>query len=123
MSSFSAFVLTSVLAILSVGAAQPDLERDRFSGVFSVSGSARDRAYRGELTIEKNGQAYKVIWKIDSGETYAGVGIATGDTLSVGWNIGETAGVAVYDFSKSPIVGKWSTIGDENVHSETLVKK
>lgn len=115
-------VIPFLLAAFSL-AAQPDLERDRFSGVFAVSGSAGERAYRGELAIEKNGQAYKVMWKLDSGETYDGVGIATGDTLSVGWNIGETAGVAVYDFSKSPIVGKWSTIGDENVHSETLVKK
>ncbi len=112
-----------MLVAFSIAGAQPDLERDRFCGAFTVSGSAGERAYRGELTIEKNGQAYKVIWKLDSGETYAGVGIATGDILSVGWNIGETAGVAVYDFSKSPVVGKWSTIGDESVHSETLVKK
>lgn len=116
-------VVLFVLAAFSLAAAQPDLERDRFSGTFAVSGRAGARAYRGELTIEKNGQAYKVIWKLDSGETYAGVAIATGDTLSVGWNIGETAGVAVYDFSKSPVVGKWSTIGDESVHSETLVKR
>lgn len=122
MSKLSA-ISVLLVSVLSLAAAQPDLERDRFSGTFAVSGTAGERAYRGELTIEKNGQAYKVIWKLDSGETYAGVGIATGDTLSVGWNIGETAGVAVYDFSKSPVVGKWSTIGDESVHSETLVKK
>lgn len=99
-------------------------ERDRFVGTYSVSGAGvQGRRYTGAMTIRQTGQTYHVRWELEGGDGYDGVGVAVGPVLSVGWQVGESAGVAVYDFSANRVVGRWSVIGSEVVYQEELTRK
>lgn len=104
--------------------AQPGPEKDRFVGTYAVSGAGdQGRRYTGTVSIEQTGQTYHVRWQLDNGEAYDGVGVASGAILSVGWQVGESAGVAVYDFGAQRVVGRWSVIGSQVEYQEELMRK
>lgn len=92
-------------------------------GVFKITkGIVDGKNYTGTVTIKPTGSTYAVTWKLPS-ETYSGVGIKEGDTLTVGWGVGgKGAGVVSYTMNGSTLDGKWATPGGTSLGSEVLAK-
>jgi hypothetical protein len=105
-----------------------------FDGVYIAHGvDSEGNEYRRAVDIEREGDRFIVTWVAARvvGEaillepTWVGVGIATGDTLSVSFIAGDTLGVIVYQFGtdQQPLKGRWTLAGDdEAIYSETLTR-
>ena len=123
-----------VLALIAVGvvpvssAGQP-----AFDGVYIAHGVDADgHEYRRAVDIERHGDRFAVTWvsarvvgeAIILQPTWVGVGIATGDTLSVSFVAEDSLGIIVYKFGEDgQLSGRWALAGDdETVYSETLTR-
>jgi hypothetical protein len=123
----SMIVVIGVAPVLAAG--QP-----AFDGVYIARGVDSDgNEYRRAVEIERKGDRFIVTWVAARivGEavilepTWVGVGIATGDTLSVSFVAGDTLGVIVYQCSNDTqqMKGRWTLAGDdEAIYSETLTR-
>jgi hypothetical protein len=125
----------SMLAIVAIGvvpvsaAGQPT-----FDGVYIARGIDSDgNEYRRAVDIERQGDRFSVTWvaarvvgeAIVLEPTWIGVGIATGETLSVSFIAGDTLGIMVYQFGTDgqQLTGRWTLAGDdEEIYSETLTR-
>lgn len=88
------------------------------TGVWGVVGAnARGQTYRGRVAVRRVGDVYRVIWRIGR-STYAGVGIRTGNILSVAYN----GGLAVYRITPRGLVGQWTTTRGTRILSENWQK-
>ncbi|MGE3674704.1 MAG: hypothetical protein AB7K71_33845 [Polyangiaceae bacterium] len=74
--------------------------------------------YTGKVQIAPQGASYALKWELDSGEQYSGVGVLTGDLLTVGWGAG--SGAVVYDVSGDKLKGSWASPGDTALGKEDL---
>jgi hypothetical protein len=120
-------VLLSVMAI--PGAAEEPTDLD---GVYAARGTNPNGSeYRGAVHIRRQGDRFIVAWISPraAGEalllelTSVGVGIRTGETLAVSYVAGNSLGVAVYQIGRDgQLIGRWTTAGDDHVHTETLTK-
>ena len=123
-----------VIALIAIGvvpvssAAQP-----AFDGVYIAHGvDAEGHEYRRAVDIERHGDRFTVTWvsaemvgqAVILEPTWAGVGIATGDALSVSFVAEDTLGIIVYKFGgDGQLSGRWTLAGeDETVYSETLTR-
>jgi hypothetical protein len=122
-----AIVLLAAIAIPAAAEAQPDLD-----GVYASRGTNSDGSeYRGAVHILRHGDRFVVSWMTlrAAGEgfllelTAIGVGLRTGDTLAVSYVAGSSLGVIVYQIGEDGhLAGRWTTAGDDAVHSETLTR-
>ena len=122
-----AILLVSAFVIPAVAVAEPDLD-----GVYASRGINPDGSeYHGAVHILRHGDRFIVTWMSPraAGEglllelTSVGVGILSGGTLAVSYVAGATVGIAVYEIGQDgQLAGRWTTAGDDNVHSETLTK-
>lgn len=92
-------------------------------GYYVCRGTEGGKAYHGIVVIERRGEVYVVAWML--GNQYTGVGIRTGDMLSVAWAApGEKVplrGINVYRIQNKTLTGTWATIpGNGKKASETL---
>jgi hypothetical protein len=121
-------VLAALGLVPASSAAQP-----AFDGVYIARGVDSDgHEYRRAVDIEQHGDRFTVTWVAAQtvGETlilepiWFGVGVATGDTLSVSFIAGDTLGIMVYQVTKDGgLSGRWTLEGDdETIHSETLTR-
>ncbi len=83
----------------------------------------------GNVTVQKKGEIYIVHWIRDDGPEYRGVGIRTGNTLSVCYSystffIGER-GIAVFKITSGPnLVGQWTKLGgDGKIHPDVWTRR
>lgn len=79
------------------------------------------KSYKGTAHLKASGGTIVVDWKLDSGETYSGVGILHGtDQLVVGWPKG--AGVVEYAINGSELSGSWAQkpgpVGHETIRKQ-----
>lgn len=74
--------------------------------------------YTGKVGIVPRGTSYALKWELDSGEQYTGVGVLTGDLLTVGWGAG--SGAVVYDVRGDKLDGSWVGRGDPKLGKEDL---
>jgi len=84
-----------------------------FSGTYSIKGvNPAVGAYAGTLTISPRGDVYDVVWVIGSAR-YGGVGVVTGDTLSVAYAAADHSfmGVMAYTPRGNGLDGKWAVYG------------
>jgi hypothetical protein len=98
--------------------AQSDL-----SGIYHVRGHDGKEAYEGACVLKAEGEVYSVTWTTGGG--LLGIGVRSGDTLSVGWTIpaekGLLRGVTQYRVSGRTLTGAWATLpGSGVVRRETL---
>jgi hypothetical protein len=104
-----------------------------FDGVYIARGvDSEGHEYRRAVDIEQHGDRFTVTWVAAQivGETlvlepiWVGVGIATGETLSVSFIAGDTLAIMVYQVTKDgELSGRWTLEGDdETVYSETLTR-
>jgi hypothetical protein len=121
-----ALIVIGVVPVSSVG--QP-----AFDGVYIARGTDTDgNEYRRAVNIEQHGDRFTVTWvsaqvvgeAIILAPTWVGVGIASGDTLSVSFVAEDTLGIMVYRFGgDGEVSGRWALAGDdETVYSETLTR-
>jgi hypothetical protein len=119
-----------VAAVLSTLSSPVFAQRD-FDGVYVASGAdSAGNAYHRAVEIERHGDRYIVTWVSARliGEalvlepTWIGVGIVTGDILSVGFVADDAMGIMVYRFGPNgQLTGRWTVEGDDEVIcSETL---
>ena len=128
------FALPTV-ALLAIGlvpvssAAQPAYE-----GVYIARGVDSDgKEYRRAVEIERHGDSFTVTWvsarlvgeAVVLEPSWFGLGIVTGDVLSVSFVTGETFGIIVYQASVDgrELSGRWTLAGDdEAIHTEVLTR-
>jgi hypothetical protein len=124
---FALALIALAIGVIPVSsAAQP-----AFDGVYIARGvDSAGNEYRRAVDIEQRGDRFIVVWVSAQvvGETlileptWAGVGIATGDTLSVSFIADDTLGIMVYQrAADGQLSGRWTLEGDDEVvYSETL---
>ena len=124
-----------VIALVAIGMAPVSaVAEPAFEGVYIAHGVDADgHHYRRAVNIERDGDKFRVTWvsarmvgeAIILEPTAVGVGIAIGDTLSVGFVAGDTFGIIVYQAGADgqPLSGRWAVADDDGtVHSETLTR-
>ncbi|MBI4237777.1 MAG: fibronectin-binding protein [Deltaproteobacteria bacterium] len=77
--------------------------------------------YTGTVTITQKGDLYQLAWSV--GTTYTGVGIKSGNVLSVGWGTGGAAGYGVVSYTigaDGTLTGTWAGPKDTGLGTETL---
>jgi hypothetical protein len=83
-----------------------------FAGKYLADGIGNGgRPYRAMVEIRREGDTYQVVWVLGPRETYSGVGLVEGNTLSVGWASGDTPGVILYTSANDKLVGRWTAPG------------
>lgn len=90
-------------------------------GIYSASGiDGRGKNYAGAAMIRRLGDTYFVQWAC--GEATSGIGVKTGDVLSVGWSSDGVRGCTVYKIQPGPkLVGTWVSFpGNGQRMPETL---
>ena len=77
-------------------------------------------SYKGTVTLETTGQMVKVTWLLADGSKVTGAGIASGDTMAVGYPSGKTSGIGLY--ARAPatevVTGYWSVAGSSTLGTE-----
>jgi hypothetical protein len=102
-------------------ATAPAGEARDFSGKYLADGQGDNGGrYKAMVEITRRGEAYQVIWVLSPKETYAGVGLAEGDVLSVGWVMRGVPGVIVYHADGEKLVGRWAAGAGGKTYKETL---
>lgn len=93
----------------------PDVRQPAsIAGRYTVTGrNFNGASYRGSVVVTPAGETYRVFWVIGS-ERYTGVGILTGDVLSVAYN----GGLAVYRVEGDTLRGTWTTMRGGRVSTE-----
>ncbi len=76
--------------------------------------------YSGTLVITSNGEIYYLIWNLDDGSAYTGVGLLDGNYLVAAW--GPEAGIMSYDIKGNELLGHWAGIGANKARVENLVR-
>lgn len=97
-----------------------------FTGKYSYTGTNPDRSeYVGQYTIliERKGDTYDYQWIQNDQVTDHGIGIASGDTLSVAFDMNGTPGLSVLTpDGPNRLRALWSVVGSETIGTETLTK-
>jgi len=104
-----------------------------FEGVYLATGVGADgREYRRAVDIERHGDRFTITWvaaemvgqTVFLEPTWVGVGIATGDALSVSFVAEDIFGIIVCQFGgDGRLSGRWTVAGeDETVYTETLTR-
>jgi hypothetical protein len=111
-----AFVL--LVAAGGIAAAQD------FAGRYAASGvTPQGQSYKGDVQIEPVGKLQVVLWKLEGGAAYKGIGIRQGDKLGVGYGAADTKfGIAVYKVYGGTLEGVWADSRDlkSELGKETL---
>jgi hypothetical protein len=94
------------------------------SGTYRCDGTSPDgRTYQGVVQIVRNGEAYLLRWVTPGGVANIGVGVMTGNTLSVAF-FGRSSGVIAYALDGNKrLAGEWTDLGaGGQLYKETLTK-
>ena len=93
-----------------------------FTGNYTIQSGRNPNGseYKGSLAISKSGDVDQLAWTITSGgSNFTGVGLESGDLLSVGWGTGKS-GVVVYKVAGGLLNGKWAMTGTSGMGTEEL---
>lgn len=98
------------------------------TGTYALSGINLDGSshYHGDVTIAEQGNTYNLRWKIGRNQTQAGVGILTGNVLSVAYQDGSGRDMGVVAFEvvgDGHLEGRWASLSSPHQGRETLLWK
>ena len=123
-----------LIALVAIGVVPVSADEPAFEGVYIAHGvDSHGAHYRRAVNIERDGDKFAVTWvsarivgeAIILEPIWVGVGIAIGDTLSVGFVAEDTFGIMVYTAGADGqlLSGRWALADDDVVvHSETLTR-
>ncbi len=96
-------------ALLAAAAIVPAAAQAQTAGTYRAQGSCpgQPKPYVGLVTISGNGPVYRWSERIGSGQTFEGVLVVQGDTLSVGFT-GEFRGVLQATRTRNGWEGVWA---------------
>ena len=87
---------------------QPAAQAKVHLGAYRAEGTVDGQIYQGRVNIQRRGDTYVVVWVIGK-DTYAGIGIVDGDTLSVSCIMQGQPCVVVYKIKPDGVLeGRWS---------------
>ncbi len=118
------FALLLLLALLIASASVHVQSSVDPSGAYRCDGVSPDgQSYRAAVHIAKSGETYIVQWLTPKGVVNVGIGVISGNTLSVGY-VGTTAGVVVYKLNgNKELAGEWTDLeASGQVYKETLTR-
>lgn len=125
--SASVLALAMAFSLAPVPADKPAEVLTKIGGKYDADGvDISGKKYASRTTIEAEGDAYRVTWKMPDGTEFVGIGIRNGKTLSVSWAgqqpQGVLLGVMVYEIKKDgSLEGKWTMLGAKGkISTETL---
>jgi hypothetical protein len=97
---------------------------DDLAGKYRAAGTTPNgKPYAGQVQIEQLGGLHVVLWKLDDGEAYKGIGIRQGDVLGAAYGPGDTKfGIVVYKIQGGTLTGVWADSRDlkSELGKETL---
>ncbi len=94
-------------------------------GHYAVAGAnpGGDGKYSGEVTVEKTGDTYKVVWHVGD-DTFIGTGIGAKDFIAISYKSGKDTGLALYaEQSDGSWEGYWTYAGGTQIGTERWVRK
>jgi hypothetical protein len=112
--------LAATFLLLSCGVALADPV-----GHYAVAGAnpGGDGKYSGDVSIEKTGDTYKVVWHVGN-DTYVGTGIGSKDFIAVSYKSGNDTGLALYaEQSDGSWAGYWTYAGGTKIGTERWVRQ
>lgn len=113
------------LACAATGFAYPRL----WCGTYQLSGGNTKwsgGAYQGEVTIQPQGENFRVVWQIGSSQKQVGIGILYRDVFSVAYvdALSGAWGVASYKLvADGELEGRWTFSDGTNQKPEYLIWK
>jgi hypothetical protein len=93
------------------------------AGTYKITSAANPGgggAYTGKVTFTRAGGTYLIGWAIPNSPPYSGVALSVGNTLGVGWGMGSSYGVVVYQVNGGTLKGQWATALSPTVGTEDL---
>lgn len=96
---------------------------DDLAGVYiSQSDDGTGRSAKGQAIIERQGDAYQVIYQSGGGIAFVGVGVREGDVFSVCWRNQGQFGISVYRVEKGRMMrGRYTILGGNGqINEESL---
>lgn len=96
------------------------------TGTYALQGAnpgVEEMTYSGTVTIVPQGDNYSLQWQIGAGQTQRGVGILSGNILSVAFydDSGMSTGVVSYKLTQEgQLAGQWIDFGGEEQGQEVL---
>ena len=112
--------LAAAILLLSSGLAFADPV-----GHYAVAGAnpGGDGKYSGEVTVEKTGDTFKVVWHVGD-DTFIGTGIGAKDFTAISYKSGKDTGLALYaEQSDGSWEGYWTYAGGTQIGTERWIKK
>jgi hypothetical protein len=113
-----------LLALILIVAAGGIAAAEEFTGRYAATGvTPQGQSYKGDVQIEPVGKLQVVLWKLEGGAAYKGIGIRQGDKLGVGYGSADTKfGIAVYKVNGGTLEGVWADSRDlkSELGKETL---
>ena len=98
-------------------------------GTYQLSGGNAQHGsigYRGEVTIQPQGENYRVVWRIGSSQSQIGVGILDRDVLSVAYcdSSNNVWGVVLFRLvAEGELEGRWASFQGTTQQPEYLIWK
>jgi hypothetical protein len=114
------------LLLLCLAALATPAAADEFVGRYTAEGKSpapHNQAYKGEVQIEQLGALHAVLWKLEGGAAYKGIGIRQGEVLGVAYGPAEAKfGIVAYKINGGTLEGLWADSQDlkSELGKETL---
>lgn len=78
-------------------------------GTYHAAGkTAGGKAYEGDVAIEPLGHVKAVLWRLNSGDAYKGIGLEAGSVFGVAYGGSRPFGLVVYRVDGGRLDGRWS---------------
>lgn len=125
--AFASLVLVAAASTALFAQSPPADQPSNLAGTYKCEGNTvSGEAYNGIVQIVAHEGTYRLLWTVAGGEQAVGLGISSGDLLSVSF-FGSAPGVVVYRVEKGDdgprLVGRWTVFGaDGHLFPETLTK-
>jgi hypothetical protein len=89
---------------------------------YAITGAGLEGSpYSGKVSVEKSGDTHQITWTMKEGQ-YSGLGLLTGNLLSVGW-AKENCNVAAYAIDEDGnLMGIWAPQGSEVAGGEQATR-
>jgi hypothetical protein len=74
----------------------------------AVGSTAGGKAYEGDVAIQPLGHVKAVLWRLNTGDAYKGIGLEAGAVFGVAYSSSSAFGLVVYRVDGGRLEGRWS---------------